>query len=251
MDEREGRPRPRWRPAGEIRTPAVLPRDWRDPYWQQQKELILGGTLSPEAVTAAQLFQIEYLGRTGYMNLYPEVYKEFYPMRTRIPSWQEQKIQDLRWLLNQYFGPEGAVIRHLIKNRMADLQYQMDRFRVSTARAPEYEPPPIPEWMKPYIETRTVPVEEPPHRMRREQPETKEVQVLRPLGAQTELTPEQMGYMAGYQAWLEAGSPTKFEERLLPELSDWQRYWKYYTRQAQELFPKQQSLFPRWAIARQ
>jgi len=249
MVEQEGRTQPRWSPTGE--RPVVLPRDYRDPFWQGQANLVRGGTLSPETVRLATGQQLNWLGRTGYANLYPEVFKEFYPMRTRIPSWQEQKIQDLRWLLNQYSGQEGAVIRHLIRNRIAELQYQIDRGRVSTARAPEYEPPPVPEWMKPYVETRTVPAEEPPHRMRREQPETKEVQVLRPLGAQTELTPEQMGYMAGYQAWLEAGAPTRFDENILPELSDWQRYWEYYKRQSQALFPKQQRLAPRWAVARQ
>jgi len=232
-------------------TPQWVSRDPRSSFWQRQADLVRSGALSPEATRQATALQLQRLGRTGYAELYPEVFKEFYPMRTRIPSWQEQKIQDLRWLLNQYSGPEGAVIRHLIRNRIADLQYQIDRGRVTEARAPEYEPPPVPEWMKPYIETRTVPVEEPIRGRRREQPETKEVQVLRPLGAQTELTPEQMGYMAGYQAWLEAGAPTRFQESMLPELSDWQRYWEYYKRQSQALFPKQQRLTPRWAVARQ
>jgi len=228
--------------------PNPPPRDWRDPYWQQQADLVRSGELSPETVRMATAFQLNWLGRTGYRNLYPEVFKNFPSMKPRIPSADVQRLQDLQFLYDQYSGPEGAVIRHLLKNEIEELKYVTSSLYHVPIKPPEYKPPPIPEWMKPYVETRTVTEEA---KMPWAQPKTKTVGVLRPLGAQTELTPEQMGYMAGYQAWLEAGSPRKVTPEILSRLSDWQRYWDYYKRQSEELFPKQQSLTPRWAIARQ
>jgi len=224
--------------------------------WQAQADLVRSGKLSPETVTLATGHQLDVLGRAGYMDLYPEVFKTFapvYPPSARKGWWEEQRIHDLQALLEEYSGPEGSMIRWLIQNRIRELEYKVAAVRgITAARKPTPEPPPVPDWMKPYMGASvTMQPSRPGGRPQRREQETREVGTLSPLGAQAELTPEQMGEMAGYQAWTKAGAPTQFSEQALREMSDWERWWTPYTRLSQSLFPKQQRLASGWATARQ
>jgi hypothetical protein len=78
---------------------------------------------------------------------------------------------------------------------------------------------------------------------------------LRPMGAQAELTPEQMGLMAGYLAYGAAGAPKSLYGQdlggTLATMADWQTPWEQYVRQSQKLFPKATNLRTNWLTARQ
>jgi len=198
--------------------------------------------------------QLNLLGRTGYMDLYPDVFTptKFVPWSSRKGYAEEQKMRELSGLLRQFTGPESGFIRWLINKKMQDLQYEVGKKRgLSAIRPPEYAPPPIPDWMQQYIQPiETAPVMETRGRQRRPV-ETKQLGTLSSLGAQEELTSTQQAQMAGYLAWQKAGAPTKYSGSALRGMSDWQRWWGEYTRQSQALFPKQQSLTTRWRVGEQ
>ena len=224
-------------------------------YWQQQANLVRSGELSPETVTAATSHQLNVLGRTGYMNLYPEVFKNFaptFPESSRIGWDEENKIRDLQGLLSQFTGPESGFTRWLINKKIHNLRYKLASLRgIESARPTEYKPAPVPDWMQQYIQPiETAPVTETRGRQRRPV-ETKQLGTLSSLGAQEELTSTQQAQMAGYLAWQKAGAPTEYSAGALRDMSDWSRWWEEYTRQSQALFPKQQSLTPRWRVAEQ
>ena len=203
--------------------------------------------------------ELQTLGRGGYMDLYPEVFREFAPVTPSFPSWEERRIKDLSGLLSDYRGPEAGHIRWLIKNRIKELEWKLARQRGIKSirgRDPEFAPPPVPDWMKPYIETGmpyegVSPEQRGGGRTLGKREEDKGIGQLRPLGAQEELTPDQMAQMAGYQAWGKAGAPTRFSEDALRSMSDWQRHWQPYTRLSQSLFPKQAKLGKGWRTASQ
>ena len=100
----------------------------------------------------------------------------------------------------------------------------------------EHKAPPVPEWMREYMETsmpRGVGLE------------------LRPLGAQAQLGPEELGNMAGYLGWIRAGAPTQYSPEAIQKMSDWEKWWEEYKRQSMKLFPQRVTLgAPRWAIRR-
>ena len=108
-------------------------------------------------------------------------------------------------------------------------------------RRPELGEPPIPDWMRPYV------VAQPKAKKKGwltglgekyTVPET-EIQPLRPLGAQAELTPDQLGQMSGYLAFMR-GRPTDIAGQ-----------WAPYSRLSQSLFPKQVKLGKRKRVAKQ
>lgn len=160
-------------------------------------------------------------------------------------------------------------MRWLIKDRMVGLQRRADRLRREVKDGVQVAPrapsgvssipePPIPAWMEEYLE-RSAPAAVPEYSAgqlarpsSRGAPPTPEgAAALRPMGAQAELTPEQMGLMAGYQAWGAAGSPRRYSEEALIEMSDWQKSWDPYTRLSESLFPKQAKLRGDWRTALQ
>jgi len=202
------------------------------------------------------LEQYQTLGRAGYMDLHPEAFRTFaprYPLSAQ-RGWEErQQIEDLREMMYQFQGSEAGLIRWLITKKIQDLEYKIARdVGLTEARPPTYKPPPIPDWMKPYIETETITEERTsPGGRKMRGGVTREVGTLRPLGAQEELTSTQQAQMAGYLAWQKAGAPTEYSEWSLRNMSDWQRRWEEYTRQSQALFPKQQSLTTRWRVGEQ
>ena len=133
-----------------------------------------------------------------------------------------------------------------------------------TGAPPQYqapEGPPVPDWMLPYLETgmaaRTGTVDATRTPRGTTQPSGTHLEggrraaELRPLGAQAELTPDQLGQMAGYMGWGRAGSPWKFSEGAVMKMADWQRYWDEYVRLSQKLFPTQVRMQANWRAARQ
>ena len=200
--------------------------------------------------------QLNLLGRTGYMDLYPSWFEPapFIPLTARKGWKEEQKIRDYQGLLAQFTGPESAFIRWLINNKIRDLQYEVARVRgVTEARPPTYTPPPVPNWMQKYI----VPAGEvtewkSPGTKRRGFPTPKKaVYQLTPLSAQEELTSTQQAQLAGYMAWQKAGAPTAFSESAVRRMAEWPRWWEEYTRLSESLFPKQAQRTTRWRTAEQ
>ena len=118
-------------------------------------------------------------------------------------------------------------------------------------------PAPVPEWMRPYIEEGMAYERAPTGERRRTRSQKAETTTLaglgqlRPLGAQAELDPEQLGQMAGYQSWGYAGFPTQYSERAIEEMADWQRWWTPYVKLSEGLFPKQTTLRKRWRVSEQ
>lgn len=211
------------------------------------------------------------LGTHGYMQRYPEIYD---------PSWKPEDYnvkqasevmarcafassmeeiraaqRDLSVLSTQFTGPESTYIRWVINNRINQLHTKAENLRATTfgwnqGRTTKFEPepPPIPDWMREYMEP-SMPAGE-PSRFRDILGRGREKAVeLRPMGAQAELTPERMGQMAGYQAWGKAGSPTGVGS--IAEMADWRRWWEPYVSLSKSLFPQKTKLGTRRATAEQ
>jgi hypothetical protein len=94
--------------------------------------------------------------------------------------------------------------------------------------------PPIPEWMKPYLE-----------------PSLGKVGEVRPIGAQAKLDSDQMARMAGFQAWSKVGAPTSFSKSAITAMSDIGKWWTPLVAQSQKLFPSKVKLGQRWNVGRQ
>ena len=97
---------------------------------------------------------------------------------------------------------------------------------------------PIPDWMRPYLES-SIPYGE------------TTTPSLRPIGAQAQLSTQQLGQMAGYEAWGRAGAPTTFSESALMAMADWQKWWEPFINKSKALFPKQTTLGKRWRVSSQ
>ena len=61
---------------------------------------------------------------------------------------------------------------------------------------------------------------------------------LRPMGAQADLDPEDMGMPQGYMGWTKAGSPTEYSDEYAQSLQSLPNWWEQYTKESQRLFPK-------------
>ena len=152
-------------------------------------------------------------------------------------------------------GPEGTYIRWIIGDKISRLIGQREKLlgRESYYKA---KPPPVPSWMQEYIEPSTpleksqYPYTGEPRRGRVAEGKPK-ASALRPIGAQAELSPEQMGLMAGYQAWGMAGSPYSFSEGAIRDMAEWRRWWEPHTRLSESQFPTKAKLGGRWATALQ
>lgn len=109
---------------------------------------------------------------------------------------------------------------------------------------------PVPSWMAPYLEP-SMPLTRAEDLPQQPSTEYSKALTLRPLGAQAELLPEQLGQMAGYLAWGKAGSPYMYSERAIQEMADWERWWQPYTTLSKSLFPTQTRLGASWMPAQQ
>jgi hypothetical protein len=179
------------------------------------------------------------------------------------PTWPlEQEIGDLRSLLDEFTGAESAYMRWLLNNRINSLRSQVRTMRgqtISSSLKPE--PPPMPDWLSPYLETSVhyqqedVTGERAKELAKRPswaQGRTKTTTpTLRPIGAQAELTPDQLAFMSGYEAWGRAGAPQRWSEEAFREMSDVQKWWTPYVALSQKLFPTATKLRQRWATATQ
>jgi len=94
--------------------------------------------------------------------------------------------------------------------------------------------PPIPDWMKPYLE-----------------PSLGKVGEVRPIGAQAQLDTDQMAQMAGFQTWSKVGAPTSFSQSAITAMSDIEKWWTPLVTQSQKLFPSKVKLGQRWNVGRQ
>jgi hypothetical protein len=177
---------------------------------------------------------------------------------TYIRKLISSKIDELRYerelLSEQMSGQlrekQAGIVRRLpgldIRKVPREARERLDKTYTGTleeAEAPEYIDMAVPDWMKPYLETSI---------KAGGTPETEAwASTLRPMGAQAELSPEQMGQMAGYLAWTKAGAPTEYSEEAIKQMADWQRWWEPYVRLSESLFPKTTRLGSRWTRALQ
>jgi len=108
---------------------------------------------------------------------------------------------------------------------------------------PPTEGLPLPEWLQEYLE---------PSMPAGVEGARKQAYALRPLGAQADLSLEQMGQMAGYLGWTKAGAPTRWSqwlgpgpeksyagERYLEKREKFLPWWQEYQRKAQAMFPSE------------
>lgn len=224
--------------------------DWVTPAMKLVEQRRESGQMTPTQYYQSQL---NLMGRRAYMDAYPEVFtgSPSLPVTSRIGWEEQQRINELYGLLGQFHGPESGFIRWMIRNKIKGLEYELDKMRgVTEARPPTYAPPPIPDWMQEYIVPGETIERGAPSRAKWGE-RTKQTYKLKPLSAQEELTPEQMGQMAAYQAWQKAGAPTEYSDWALRAMSDWQRHWDYYTRQSESLFPQKTKQTTRWKVATQ
>lgn len=113
-------------------------------------------------------------------------------------------------------------------------------------RQPKTTAVPIPDWMVPYLEPSA-----PVTTTGRRQQTTTPASTLRPMGAQAELTPDQLGQMAGYEAYTRAGAPSSYSEAALLKMAEWERRWAPYIELSRSLFPTKTKLNARWMPALQ
>jgi len=208
------------------------------------------------------LSEYQTLGRAGYMEAHPELFDlslyggDWRSTPTSVyVNRAEAEINDLRGLLRQFSGPEATYIRWLINRQIQDKTAERERLS-GRKYEPRYEETPMPNWMKDYLETSmpvgvTTPTTEGRTRRGQQQDVSKLASTLRPMGAQAELSPEQMGQMAGYGAWGASGSPYGFSEANITSMADWERHWIPYTRLSEALFPTKTKLRAGWLPAMQ
>lgn len=249
-------------------TPPAAPPSTYSPAWWSNQANVTRSSTNPANTKLATSFQLQQLGKQGYMGLYPEVFTggamNMYGLR-EVDRLKAQ-IEDLRQMQLQFSGPEATYIRWFIANRINSLNDQV-AYETKGTPAKKTIPPPVPDWLMEYLET-SMPAKAAEYmtgfpqatsegRRKKQfaggEPLGRE---LRPLGAQAELTPEQLGLMAGYQAWGKAGSPVKSGDEqgfagMIAQMSDWQRYMQNYTTLSEKLFPKQTNLRTGWATATQ
>ena len=164
------------------------------------------------------------------------------PYTLRRGAEQRNEIANWEALLREYTGPEGTYIRWIAQNKINQLKKVEASIRGLNLREREPEPMPIPDWMQPFVTTQTVEPKELPEgaKGRRGLTQPRTVMGLRPLGAQTELNPEQMMQMAGLLASQKGWD--------LQSKSDLGRFWEPYTRESEAMFSRGATK-PRWATA--
>lgn len=222
-------------------------------------------TKYPEGSEARQNFlrtlgEYKTLGRTGYMAKYPEVFtlKGVSGTPTSFYIGEiDAEINDLRYALSQYVGPGYTAMRWLLQKQIDVKWAERERLAGRKANIPIRETP-MPDWMRDYLEM-SIPGEMSQYapglqragRGRGTATPSPQTPALRPIGAQAELTPDQMAEMAGYAAWQKAGSPTQYSDWALKAMSDWQGAWQPHVALSESLFPKKAKLRTGWATALQ
>jgi hypothetical protein len=239
-------------------TPSTQP--YSSSWWTNQANLVRGGTLPSSTVGQATAFQLSQLGKGGYMDLYPEVFG----MGGGSPMGFDQianlrgQIADLENVRHQLINSDGGYIsRWMIGNQISALNKQIGLLQGEPVSSlGRYKPTelPTPDWLKPYLEPAMPYTQE--NIMgttgRKDKYGTKGTTAsLRPLGAQTELTPGQLAFMNEYTAGGKAGSPKFFTTDTATRMTSQQPWWDYYQTQSQALMPSSKKLGTRWATASQ
>ena len=104
---------------------------------------------------------------------------------------------------------------------------------------------PIPDWMREYITGTTTPAKRSREQIKAEArgkapspAGTTYGYNVAPLGAQADLTPEQLKALSGYLAWQKAGAPGRYTGAYASQLSeDWADWWEHYVNISKGLFP--------------
>jgi len=214
-------------------------------YWEQQAALVRSPDMSAETRSLAMGHQLSQLGSGRYRSLYPETYEArggyHLPYSLRRGAEQRNEITNLETMMREYTGPEGTYMRWILGKKIEQLRRVEASLRGLNIREKD-EPMPIPDWMQPFVTTQTTEPRELPEgaRGRRGLTQPRTVMGLRPLGAQTELNPEQMMQMAGF---LSAQKGWDLQSK-----SDLGRFWEPYTRESEAMFSKGATK-PRWATA--
>ena len=84
--------------------------------------------------------------------------------------------------------------------------------------------PPVPDWMKPYQESSM-------------QYTKGGAEQLRPIGAQADLSTQQLEKMGGYLGWGQAGAPKYFSKEYVTQLQNLPGWWNELIKQSEELHP--------------
>ena len=168
-----------------------------------------------------------------------------FPLVLRRGAAQRDEIKNLEAMLQEYTGPEGTYIRWILRNKINHFKKIEASIRGLNYREGAFDNPmPIPDWMEPFITTTTVQPEVPEGmKGRRQFTKPKTTMGLRPLGAQTELNPEQLTQMA---AFLSAQKGWDLQSQ-----SDLGRFWEPYRRESEGMFSQATRQAPRWATAQQ
>ena len=130
-------------------------------------------------------------------------------------------------------------------------------YREATAPEPERREikMPIPDWMQPYISQGNYYSQYQSPELATEKVDRTQAGTLRPMSGQSNLTPEQMELMGGYEGWGRAGAPTSIPsvefEDLFTRLANWQPWWQAYIKQSQKLLPTAGKLRTSWRPTRQ
>jgi hypothetical protein len=234
---------------------------YSDAWYQNQANLIRSNTLSRELTQQSSAFLLQQLGKGGYMNLFPETFLQASPGESALHSQIlsiEGEIADREATIRQLGNDAGSAIPvWMLRNEISDLRGEISFLQHGRQYTPQRAtpPPPSPTWLQPYLEAskpyQMTDVAETRRQIRGKTYANKGTTAsLRPLGAQAELTPEQLAFMSSYQAWGKAGSPRTFA-RAGQMTSNWQNWWDEYTTQSQKLFPTAGNRAASWATARQ
>lgn len=114
--------------------------------------------------------------------------------------------------------------------------------------------PPIPDWMRQYFEESMAGTQKSPEgKGRRGEAPWQERQAfaVRPLGAQSEASPDELAMLQGYMGWTKAGAPTEFSQKYASSLENLPSWWSNYVKESEALFPSKAKLPVRWRTSRQ
>lgn len=138
--------------------------------------------------------------------------------------------------------------------------WQEDERRVGVPVPKESVGVPVPKWIEEFLEP-NIPLEgdisraQDPMNLPRRWPgkrggytaEDLGAYTVRPLGAQAELSLDELGQLASYLKWVKAGAPTKFGKKSMSQMANAAKYWQEYQRQSQAMMPKDVGWIPaRW-----
>jgi hypothetical protein len=219
------------------------------PNQQAIADAVRSGSLSRADVNTLTSAQMRTLGQKGYRELYPEVFSGTGGFgRPQLMSPEEIEIAALRELRAGLTGVGNYYYRKLIDARITALQVRMG----GRDREVQFD---IPDWMKPLIsegipyQSEEAVLPKPTRAIgygKGRRPVTKEAfpegaGKLASLGAQTELSVDQMKFLQGYLGWGKGGFATgagkQTPQAIQKMAANQQAAWEEYIRRSQSMFP--------------